>query len=284
MKFSIIICAKNEEQNIAEMLNSIKSLQTSAKNYEVIVVDDHSNDKTTEVARRSNLKVRILKTIGHGVAATRNTGIMAAKGRIIVFVDCDGVLDKKCLTELSIKLADPKTDIIQGNIWEQYHTTKANGWLSLWRKTTFMEKMMNKDGTLNSFNGRLLAIKMSSLKKLTKSNFFFNSTLGGAGGEDRECGERLYRKGAIIKLASKAIIKHKDPVDLSKLIKKKFRNGIADSRAGVGEKLFDIDNFCRAVIHPWKQGVPLWLSFSFWLMYIAGNLYYQFLNKTQCWK
>ena len=282
MKFSIIICAKNEEQNIVEMLNSIKHLQTNAKDYEVILVDDHSSDKTVERAKKSSVKTRILKTIGHGVAAARNTGIMAAKESIIVFVDCDGVLDSKCLIELSAKLANPQVDVVQGNIWEQYYDTQANKWLSLWRKTVFMKKMMNKDGTLNSFNGRLLAIKASSLKKFTNSKRVFDSSLSGAGGEDRECGERLYQKGAIIKLASKAVIKHKDPMDLRALIKKKFKNGIADSRAGVGEKLFDINNFVRVVICPWKQGVPLWLSFSFWLMYISGNLYYQIFNKLQC--
>jgi len=282
MKFSIIICAKNEEKNIGEMLDSIGRLQTKKNDYEVIVVDDHSSDKTVEIARKSKCKVRILKTDGNGVAAARNTGIAAAKGEVIVFVDCDGVLHQDCLVELSKKLKDPKTDIVQGNVWEQYYDSRANNWLSLWRKTVFIKKMLNKDGTLNSFNGRLLAIKMASLKKIVGSKKVFDDSLSGAGGEDRECGERLYRKGAVIKLASKAIIKHKDPADLGKLIKKKFKNGIADSRAGVGEKLFDWNNFSRTVLAPWKQGVPLWLGFSFWLMYISGNLYYQILYKLRC--
>jgi len=284
MKFSIIICAKNEERNVAEILDSIKHLQADAKDYEVILIDDHSSDRTVEIAKKSSTKVRILKAIGCGVAAARNTGIMAAKGNIVVFVDCDGVLDSRCLIELSAKLANPRVDIVQGNIWEQYYNTKANNWLSLWRKTVFMEKMVNKNGTLNSFNGRLLAVKVSSLKKLIGLKKVFDSSLSGAGGEDRECGERLYQKGAVIELASKAIIKHKDPTNLCELIKKKFKNGITDSRAGVGEKLFDINNFTRAVIRPWKQGVPLWLSFSFWFMYITGNLYSQIFCKLQCRK
>ncbi|MFH1601619.1 MAG: glycosyltransferase family 2 protein [Candidatus Shapirobacteria bacterium] len=281
MKFSIIICAKNEEQNIAEMLTSIGHLQANTRDYEVILVNDHSNDRTIEIAQESDVGVRVLKTIGQGVAATRNTGISVAKGNILVFVDCDGVLDSKCLMELSAKLANPQTDIVQGNIWEQYYNTNANKWLSLWRKVVFMEKMMNKDGTLNSFNGRLLAIRVSSLKKLTNSKKVFDSSLSGAGGEDRECGERMYKKGAVIKLASKAIIRHKDPTNICELIKKKFKNGIADSKAGVGEKLFDINNFIRAVVNPWKYGVPLWLCFSFWFMYIAGNLYYQVFHKSR---
>ena len=96
MKFSIIICAKNEERNIAEMLDSIRSLKTSARDYEVIVVNDHSNDKTVKIAKNSGIKkLKILKTAGHGVAATRNTGILAAEGKIIVFADCDGVLELK---------------------------------------------------------------------------------------------------------------------------------------------------------------------------------------------
>ena len=284
MKFSIIICAKNEERNIAEMLDSIRSLKTSARDYEVIVVNDHSNDKTVKIAKNSGIKkLKILKTAGHGVAATRNTGILAAEGKIIVFADCDGVLEDKCLAELSKVFDKFGADFVQGNIWEQYYTTKANRWLSLWRKTAFLEKVMNDDGTLNSFNGRFLAVKVSCLEKVNGSKTIFDSSLGGAGGEDKECGERMYRQGAIIKLADKAIIKHKDPVNLSKLIKKRFKNGIADSKAGVGEKFFDIQNFRRAVICPWKRGVPLWLCFSFWFMYIAGNLYYHTDQKLR-WK
>lgn len=275
MKFSIIICAKNEERNIKEMLESVRNLRTSNKDYEVIIVDDGSTDTTVLIAKNMKMKLIVVRSGGSGVAASRNTGIHIAKGEIIVFVDCDGVLDSNALNELLRVFSVSGTDIVQGNIWSQYYDTKANNWLSAWRKSVFLTKLTNQNGTLNSFNGRLLAIKRQFLTEVTKQGVsLFNSSLPGGGGEDRECGERMYRFGAVIRLAEKAIIKHKDPTDFWILARKKFKNGMADARAGVGESLFDWVNFRRTVLSPWKQGVPLWFSFAFWLSYILGNMYF----------
>lgn len=275
MDYSFIICAKNEEENINELLFSIDNLNVpKAVRFEVILVDDGSSDRTVQLASQAKIEgLRIIRTNGRGAAAARNKGTRAASGRIIVFADCDGFLDKDCLSEIhKLIVSDVMTDIVQGNIWMQYYSSWANNYLMKWRESIFKKQMVNSDGTLNCFHTRLVAIRKSFFRKISTNSRFFNEHLPGAGGEDLECGRRAFRAGAKIILAEKAIIYHKDPTSFMSLVLKRYKNGMADSRAGVGQKFLDFDNFYSVVIYPQRKGVPIWFSFSFWLAYVIGCL------------
>lgn len=90
---SIIIPSLNEEKYIEKTLKSIK--KQTYKNYEIIVVDGNSRDKTREIARRYANKVIIEKRRGIGVA--RNTGAKIAKGELLLFLDADTELEENFL-------------------------------------------------------------------------------------------------------------------------------------------------------------------------------------------
>lgn len=273
MKYSLVVCARNEEQNVAELLTSVSNLTIpDGVILEVILVDDGSNDRTVGVASATMQKgLRIVKGHGDGVATSRNKGIAASSGDFILFCDCDGVLNADCLVEVHRLASSPRQpDVIQGNIWAQYHDTWVNRYLSRWREVVFKDLMAKSDGTLRGFHGRLVAIRRSFLRDLAPSGEAFDSSLSGSGGEDLECGRRAHSAGAIILLAENAILYHKDTDELIPLLRKKFRSGVADAKAGVEQRLFDRRNFYRAVIKPTKQGVPLWFSFVSWLSFIGG--------------
>lgn len=89
---SIIIPALNEEKYIGKLLESIK--KQDYKNFEVIIVDDHSEDKTIEVAKgfESQLPLKIVQKEVRGISKSRNYGASLAKGEIILFLDADVVL------------------------------------------------------------------------------------------------------------------------------------------------------------------------------------------------
>jgi len=93
---SIIIPAYNEEDLIAECLESIKS--QSYKNLEVIVVDDGSRDRTLEIAK--GLKVKTMSQYHKGPGSARNLAASHAKGKILVFVDADMTFDKNFIRDL----------------------------------------------------------------------------------------------------------------------------------------------------------------------------------------
>ncbi|VVB77122.1 Glycosyltransferase AglJ [uncultured archaeon] len=82
---SIVIPALNEERNMGPVLSGVKR-QMSGYNYELIVVDGHSRDRTADVARRMGAKV-MYDELGKGSALIRGLG--AAKGEILVSMDAD---------------------------------------------------------------------------------------------------------------------------------------------------------------------------------------------------
>jgi len=96
---SILVPCHNEEKTINETVTRLLSL--SYPNYEVIVVDDGSTDKTSALlkALAGDKPVRVISLKKKsGKPSALNTGILACRGQIIVTVDADAFLDKDALT------------------------------------------------------------------------------------------------------------------------------------------------------------------------------------------
>ena len=100
---SIVIATKNEEKNIASCLASLS--QQTYPYIELLLVDNHSSDKTREIARRYtnniyNLTDFIkLDNIKNHRGAQLNFGVKKASGEIIFFPDADMTFDKKLIDE-----------------------------------------------------------------------------------------------------------------------------------------------------------------------------------------
>ena len=87
MIFSVIIPAKNEEQNLARCLASIAQVDFPQDEFEVVVVDNGSTDNTVDLARAASAKVYIKPELN--IAGLRNFGAQVARGKILVFLDAD---------------------------------------------------------------------------------------------------------------------------------------------------------------------------------------------------
>lgn len=99
MKFSIIIPCYNGELYIKECLDSIFNQTISKEEYEVIVINDGSNDKSEEIIK--NYPVTLLHTNRRKAGGARNRGIEVAKGEYILYVDSDDrIYSKDCLQKL----------------------------------------------------------------------------------------------------------------------------------------------------------------------------------------
>ncbi len=83
---SIVIPTKNEEKYLPGLLESIK--KQSYKDYEIIVADNDSLDRTQEIAKEFGAKI----VKGGLPAAGRNRGAEAASGNMILFLDADAEL------------------------------------------------------------------------------------------------------------------------------------------------------------------------------------------------
>ncbi len=84
---SVIIPTFNRACILGRAVESV--LSQTFNNYEIIVVDDGSNDKTCEVIESFNKLVRFFRIPHSGVSKARNTGIENAKGDWISFLDSD---------------------------------------------------------------------------------------------------------------------------------------------------------------------------------------------------
>lgn len=86
MDISIIVPTYNEEKCIEATLKSIKNQKTDL-DYEIIVSDCKSQDKTVSIAKKYADKIVVSKK--RTIASGRNTGAKNAKGKVLVFIDAD---------------------------------------------------------------------------------------------------------------------------------------------------------------------------------------------------
>ena len=94
MKFSIIIATLNNQDTIEKNLKSIKD--QNYKDYEIIVIDGDSKDKTIEIIKKfkfQNIKIKFQK--GKGVYNAFNEGIKHSIGEIIIILNADDYFYKK---------------------------------------------------------------------------------------------------------------------------------------------------------------------------------------------
>lgn len=99
---SIVIANFNGEGFLNTCLKSVLSAQYS--NFEIIIVDDGSNDGSIKIIKSFQRKDRrvslIVNSKNVGAAASRNKAIKVAKGEIVIFLDNDTEVDKNWLGEL----------------------------------------------------------------------------------------------------------------------------------------------------------------------------------------
>ena len=88
---SFVVPAYNEERLIGRTLAAIHAAaRETAEPYEIVVVDDGSSDRTSDLARENG--ARVVAVHHRQIAATRNAGARAAGGDILMFVDADTIL------------------------------------------------------------------------------------------------------------------------------------------------------------------------------------------------
>jgi len=89
VEVSVVIPAFNEEEAIGEDLTEVReALEGFGVPFEIIVVDDGSGDRTGQIARERGARV-VTHFSNRGVGAARKTGVLAARGEIVVMIDAD---------------------------------------------------------------------------------------------------------------------------------------------------------------------------------------------------
>lgn len=110
---SVVIPVYNVEDYIVDCLNSIQN--QSFKQFEVVIVNDGSTDSTMEIVndylKNVSFKYTVINQQNRGIAASRNVGLNASKGKYIIFVDSDDMLKSNCLERMYSICVDKKADM-----------------------------------------------------------------------------------------------------------------------------------------------------------------------------
>jgi GT2 family glycosyltransferase/DNA-binding beta-propeller fold protein YncE len=96
-KVSVVVCAYNAAETLEDNLRSLEQL--TYPDYEIVLVNDGSKDRTGEIAR-SFARVRVVETPNAGLSAARNVGLAEATGEIVAYTDADTRVDRDWLTFL----------------------------------------------------------------------------------------------------------------------------------------------------------------------------------------
>lgn len=103
-----MVCAYNSSDYIESTLQALIDLSYPNGKYEVIVVNDDSSDNTAEIVRRFKTVRLVNHRTNEGVSAARNSGLKAARGKWLAFIDDDCVADKRWLSLLLRELQKPQ--------------------------------------------------------------------------------------------------------------------------------------------------------------------------------
>ncbi len=117
-KISLIIPTYNMAKTLPETLDS--ALEQEYPNYEIIVVDDGSTDRTKKIVDKYREKSKIIKYIyqpNRGLGGARNTGIRNSSGKYFANLDADDIAKKDFLSKMMEELlkSDKKTKAVSPN-------------------------------------------------------------------------------------------------------------------------------------------------------------------------
>lgn len=114
MKISVIVPAYNEENYLGVCLASLKK-QNFKGDYEIIVVDNNSSDKTSQVARDAG--VRVVFESKKGVGSARQAGAVASLGDIIAYTDADTIVPENWLSRIAMEFEKDKNLAAFGGLY-----------------------------------------------------------------------------------------------------------------------------------------------------------------------
>lgn len=112
-KVSVVIPVYNVEKYLAECVDSV--LGQSYQDYEIILVDDGSPDNCPAICdsyAARDPRVRVIHRENGGLSAARNTGLAAARGEYIYFLDSDDYIEPTALADLVATAQQEQADVV----------------------------------------------------------------------------------------------------------------------------------------------------------------------------
>ena len=212
---SIIVPAYNSQQTIKSCLDSILN-QNHGGQYELIVVDDGSNDLTTSLVSQYK-GVRLIRQTNAGPAAARNLGAAEAKGEIILFTDSDCEVFPNWIEEMLKPFKEDSTVVgVKGA-----YKTKQQEMIARFVQLEYEDKYdkMKKEKYIDFIDTYSAAFK----KDVFNAAGGYDLTFPVACAEDVDLSYRLANHGYKMVFNPKALVFHMHPHNLKSYLQKKFK-------------------------------------------------------------
>ncbi len=205
---SVIIPAYNAVEHLPSCLAGLAVQDAQPSTFEVLVVDDHSTDRTAEIAGDGGAQLHRHES-NRGAAAARNTGANAARGRVLVFLDSD-VVPEPGLVSAVLELF-PEPSVGRRVATGCYSAVPANDtsfarYKALWTYHCW-QRSGAKKGYSSHIQGALTAIAASLFTELGG----FDESYTGGSVEDYEFSLRLREAGEAISFDPRIAGRHHFP-------------------------------------------------------------------------
>jgi cellulose synthase/poly-beta-1,6-N-acetylglucosamine synthase-like glycosyltransferase/peptidoglycan/xylan/chitin deacetylase (PgdA/CDA1 family) len=216
---SIIVPAYNEELVIKNTITSL--LESDYENYEIIVVDDGSLDKTSEIVRENfsqNGRVRLFSAANGGKAAALNMGLRYANGEIVIALDADTLFARQTVGALAHRFSDPRMGAVAGNAKVGNRINIVTRWQAL-EYITSQNMDRRAFASLNCITVVPGAVGAWRRELIEKAGGFQSDTLA----EDQDLTLNIRRMGHNIGYEEDAIAWTEAPDRLHTLARQRFR-------------------------------------------------------------
>jgi len=222
---SIIVSTYNDGHLICDAVDSL--LAQTEQNFELIVVDDGSDDDTVArlAAYKTNPKVQVLAlSENQGVPRARNLGIEAANGEIIVFMDADATAPKHWLEALVQPFVRTRVGCVGGPDTAPADDNLLALCVDFTLQSSIATGGLRRKGRLARYSpaGCNMAVRADILHQLG----FFDERLTRRG-EEKELIQRIRRQGFEIVYVPDALISHRRRPSIKSFWKQVYLSGRA---------------------------------------------------------
>ena len=188
IKVSVIVPVYNTKQYLEKCVESI--INQTYKNLEIILVDDGSNDGSSdicdELAARDD-RIRVIHKENGGAASARNLGLDEADGSYLMFIDADDWIDGETVQTLVERICETSADVVRFNYVREFPDKQLS------KKNTFLKEGLVTDGECRKVRRQILGLVGEELAHPENMNFLAS------------CGFNIYNKSVVLESGARFV-------------------------------------------------------------------------------
>lgn len=270
---SVIIPLYNAEKTIHECVETV--LENDYDNFEVIVVDDKSSDKSLEIleAIKDSRLRKVFNQDNSGASFSRNVGIKDSKGEIVILLDSDSYVDRDWIGRHEKAHEEIGAEIIGGGIVGVHETVfgKCDAFCNWWTSVPYRQDYFLTKLHIPTNN---ISIKKDVFKKVG----YFSEELR-LGGEDAEFCHRALKNGVKMYFKSDLTVYHYDRDDWPGYLKHQQNWGKHAVRMRKGQSMEYSFLMPNSYFMAWVYILPLAILYTLfiiakWVRYRPSVLLY----------